>query len=75
MRNLWADSHFLITHCELEMLAVAVAYAGGEDGKEDVGDDHSGKDEGGNKHTVCKERIIVYAHEIDLTLEYTMRIL
>lgn len=60
MRNLRADSQFLITHYELKMLAAAVAYAGVENGKQNVGDDHSGKDEGGNEHTVCKHKVDVF---------------
>ena len=43
-----------------QFLFLPVAYARIEDGKENVGDDHSGKHKGGNEHTVCKHEVDVF---------------
>ena len=43
-----------------QFLFLPVAYARVKDGKENVGDDHSGKHKGGNKHTVCKDEVDVF---------------
>lgn len=43
-----------------QFLFLPVTYAGVENGKENVGDDHSGKDEGGNEHAVCKDEVDVF---------------